>query len=119
LIRKCSIEDFVLFKRAATGVPAGAYEGEFIGVEKAPENPANDFGPGLKWSWRITKGDHMGLVAMRTTGTSPTSKNACGKIIDAIAGKAIAEGEGFNPQAFCWKEIHGRRSGRSVRRNTS
>ncbi len=91
------MEDFVLVKKAATGVPAGAYEGEFVGVEPSPEN---EYGPGLKWSWKIIKGDHAGRIAIRTTGTNPSPKNACGKIIDALAGKTLAEGEDFKPKQF-------------------
>jgi hypothetical protein len=90
------MEDFTLVMKVASGVPVGAYEGEFSGVEPVE----NDYGNGLKWSWKITKGEQAGRMAIRTTGNSPTPKNACGKILNALTGKTLGEGESFKPKDY-------------------
>ena len=43
--------------------------------------------------WKITSGEHKDSVATRITGPKPTNKNACGKIINALIGKPLGNGE--------------------------
>jgi hypothetical protein len=75
------------------GVPAGAYLGEFAGWEMCE----NEHGKGVKWRWTITSGEHTGRVASRITGSRPSPKNACGRILNALAGRELKDGESFDP----------------------
>jgi len=68
----------------ATGVPPGAYQGEFLGVEPTPPNVEKGYGPGFKWVWKITTGPLAGSLATRITGDKPSPKNACGQIMTAL-----------------------------------
>jgi hypothetical protein len=84
-------------KLGSGGPPAGTYTATFVGVE---ETNHEQWGAGLKWSWEITKGQHKGKKACRTTGTSPTPKNACGAMLKAIAGRPLAAGEEIDVEGF-------------------
>jgi hypothetical protein len=76
-----------------TGVPAGAYPGEFVGAEPTPPNEEKGYPAGIKWTWKITSGEFAGRLASRITGARPSAKNACGKILNALVGKTVGEGE--------------------------
>jgi hypothetical protein len=81
---------------SGSGVPAGGYTGEFTGAEPTPPNQEKGYPAGLKWSWKITSGEHAGRVATRITGAKPSPKNGCGKILNALMGKTLVEGETVN-----------------------
>lgn len=74
------------------GVPPGAYQGVFGGIEQVE----NDYGGGYRWKWRITQGEHKDKIASRITGLKPSPKNACGKMLIALAGRALAAGEALD-----------------------
>jgi hypothetical protein len=78
------------------GVPAGAYQGEFVGAEPTPPNEEKGYPAGIKWTWKVTNGEHAGRDATRITGAKPSPKNACGKILNALLGKALSDGESIN-----------------------
>jgi hypothetical protein len=77
------------FKMMSGGVPVGSYIGTFLGVEGVE----NEYGEALRWDWEITTGEFKGLRASRLTGRVPTLKNACGKLLSAVAGKSVGNGE--------------------------
>ncbi len=78
------------------GVPVGGYQGVFVGVEATE----NQYGQGLKWQWRITSGEHSGKIVQRITGASPSPKNACGKMLAALAGRMLTAGEPVDLAAY-------------------
>jgi hypothetical protein len=66
-------------------VPAGSYVAKFLGIE--PTEP-NQFGEGIRWKFEVVSGPHAGARISRTTGTKPTLKNQCGKLLIAVSGKS-------------------------------
>jgi hypothetical protein len=68
------------------GVPAGSYVAKFVGVE---ETAPNQYGPGIRWNFVITAGPQAGTKISRPTGTNPTPKNQCGKLLIGVSGKSI------------------------------
>ena len=85
----------------ASGAPAGAYTAVFAGVE--PKEATGEMGPGYTWRWRIATGAHTGKSVQRITGQSPSPSNACGRILSAIAGKTLGEGEDFRLEDYIGK----------------
>jgi hypothetical protein len=83
----------------ASGVPAGPHTGEFLGVEPFE----NEHGPGVKWRWKVTEGQHAGGIATRITGLKPTPKNSCGKMLVALLGRTPTEGERIDPASYVGK----------------
>src|SRR5262245_2222490 len=83
------------------GVPLGNYPGaEFIGTEVQPANPEKKFEAGIKWKWKIHGGPCDGQIATRITGPVPTPKNACGKVLSGLIGRALAPGESIDPDQY-------------------
>jgi hypothetical protein len=72
-------------------------------VESTPPNKERDFGPGFRWSWKITAGPHAGSFACRVTGDNPGPKNACGQMINALAGRTVGGGETVNFGSYIGK----------------
>lgn len=89
-------------KVGSGGLPIGQYKTEFAGVEAAEAN--KDYGPGLKWKWKVTEGPCLGQTATRVTGPAPTPKNACGKMLSGLIGRSLAEGEEIDPAAHVGKK---------------
>ena len=85
------------------GVPVGNYTGTFAGVEAQPANPEKGYGPGLRWRFAIDAGPQAGQVAGRVTGTTPTPKNGCGKMLSGLLGRALKEGEQIDPDQYVGK----------------
>jgi len=81
------------------GVPAGSYLTKFVGLESI----TNDFGPGLSWEWEVLNGPHAGQTVRRITTVTPTSKNACGKILSGVIGKSLAVGEELDLSKYVGK----------------
>src|SRR5215469_14959683 len=67
------------------GVPAGSYVAKFLGVE--PTEP-NQYGAGNRWKFEVVSGPHAGARISRITGTKPTLKNQCGKLLISLSGKS-------------------------------
>ena len=72
------------------GPPAGNYKAEFVGVEPTVHE---EYGEGLRWSWKVTEGPQAGVIASRTTSPKPTTGNAAGKLIAAMTGSTLAGGQ--------------------------
>lgn len=84
------------FTMGAGQVPAGSFVATFVGVEQTPGDQAKGYGPGLKWKFQIQQGPESGKIASRTTGTSPTHANACGKMLLGVLGRTLGQGEKAN-----------------------
>lgn len=72
------------------GPPAGAYRASFEGVKRT-EHP--EYGPGLRFEWKVLDGPHAGAIAARTTSAKPSPGNAAGKLIASITGAALVGGQ--------------------------
>lgn len=72
------------------GPPAGNYRAEFIGVEKTTHE---EYGEGLRWSWKVIDGPQAGVIATRTTSPKPTTGNAAGRLISAMTNATLAGGQ--------------------------
>ena len=79
------------------GAPAGLYRAKFLGA-KADTHP--EYGAGLKWEFEITEGPSAGKVVSRTTSPVPTSKNACGKMLQMLTGGVAALNQEFDLDRF-------------------
>jgi hypothetical protein len=80
----------------AGGPPPGNYAATFDGVESTEHE---EYGPGLRWRFRISQGPHAGEIATRVTGTNPTSKNGCGKVLAALLGRELQMDEDVDVQS--------------------
>jgi hypothetical protein len=89
-----------IFTVSSGGVPAGSYTGTFAGIEAQPENKEKSYGPGLRWKFTIDAGPHTGQTASRITGSTPSPKNGCGKMLSGLIGRALKEGEQIDPDTF-------------------
>jgi hypothetical protein len=89
----------MLLKVSSGGVPAGSYLSKFVGVEGI----TNDYGPGLSWQWEILNGPHIGQSVRRITTVTPTSKNACGKILAGVIGQTLTVGDELDLSTFVGK----------------
>jgi hypothetical protein len=75
------------------GAPQGLYRAKFLGVEPK-DHP--EYGPGCEWQFEILEGDYRGKVITRTTGTEPSLKNSCGRMLTQLTGGAIALDQEFD-----------------------
>lgn len=80
----------ITLKVSAGGPPPGAYVARFCGIETTTHN---EYGAGLKWTWEVVNGVQAGQKATRVSSPHPTLKNACGKMIAGLLGRALAIGE--------------------------
>lgn len=71
-------------------VPEGNYVGDFVGCEEVTHE---EYGLGLRFEWQVTEGRHKGKSCYRTTSPEPTTKNACGAVMSALAGVSQSGGE--------------------------
>jgi hypothetical protein len=72
------------------GPPPGNYTASFAGVEPVTND---QYGAGLRWKFQILYGPQAGQIASRTTGTNPTMKNGCGRILAGLLGRELQVGE--------------------------
>lgn len=80
-------------------IPQGTYYADFEGVEPY----SNDYGPALRWHWKIAQGQYAGSTIQRVTSPKPTSANACGKLLAGLLGKALANGEAVDTASLVGK----------------
>jgi hypothetical protein len=85
------------------GVPAGSYTATFAGIEPQPENKEKGYAAGLRWKFTIDAGPQKGQTASRITSTSPTPKNAAGKMLTGLLGRELKEGESVDPDTLIGK----------------
>lgn len=86
----------LVLKVSAGGVPAGAYAAKFLGVEPQPADPVRGYAAGLRWIWEVTSGPQAGQKCGRITTATPTAKNAAGKIVAGLLGRAIVPDESID-----------------------
>ena len=67
----------------ATQIPPGRHKAEFVDVTPT-DHP--EYGPGLRWDFRITDGKHAGVIVSRTTNDVATANNSCGKFFAMVMG---------------------------------
>jgi hypothetical protein len=87
----------------AGGIPVGSYTATFSGIEAQPANTEKGYGAGIRWKFAIDAGQYSGQSASRITGSSPTPKNGCGKMLGGLIGRALKEGEQIDPDSFIGK----------------
>jgi hypothetical protein len=83
-------------------VPPGTYNSKFVGIE---ETSHEEYGPGLRWRFEILSGEQAGREATRVTGTKPTPRNACGKILASITGSQLVLGDEIDTRDFVGREF--------------
>lgn len=69
--------------KAVVQVPAGQHVGEFAGCETTEHK---EYGPGLLWSFKVTKGKWTGQKVGRTTTDKASKKNNAGKFLTMLTG---------------------------------
>ena len=84
------------------GPPAGFYKGTFRNVEITEHE---EFGPGLKFIFEVSEGEHKGEQATRITGDSPTPKNSAGRMISGISGEMLTPGKVVDLAPFVGREF--------------
>ncbi len=87
-------------KVGSPGLPVGTYNAEFVGTEDQPANVDAGFGPGVRWKFKVLTGPQTGKICSRITGTMPTPKNACGRILAGLLGRALVDGEDIDLGRF-------------------
>jgi hypothetical protein len=86
------------------GLPVGNYTALFAGIEPQPENKEKGYAAGLRWKFTVDAGPCKDQTASRITGTAPTTKNSCGKMLAGLLGRAVAEKEQIDPDIFVGKK---------------
>jgi hypothetical protein len=92
-----------IFTVSSGGVPIGNYTATFAGIEAQPANKEKGYAAGLRWKFTIDAGPHAGQTASRITGTTPSPKNGCGKMLSGLIGRALKEGEQIEPDTYIGK----------------
>ena len=76
--------------QAGSGPPPGTYKGVLESIEATTHQ---EFGDGVRITWRITEGMSSGLLASRTCNPHPTPTNATGRLMAGLLGRQIKPGE--------------------------
>lgn len=84
------------------GVPVGSYLARFADVEDIE----TQYGEGLRWAFEVTKGKFKGKETSRITSQDPTLRNACGKMLAAIIGSSLSDGQEVELDDFVDAEYH-------------
>jgi hypothetical protein len=70
--------------------PVGQYDPiEFVGLEQVPAK--GEMGEGIRWRFKVLEGEHAGKIVGRIGPMRPTPKNASGKILAGMLGRAIGD----------------------------
>jgi hypothetical protein len=85
-------------------VPPGAYRARFLGC--SPSKPHAEYGPGIAFEFAIVGGQFDGEKVGRVTGLRPTPKNACGKLVRGLLGRAPSPGESVDLDGPVGKSFH-------------
>lgn len=87
-------------KESKFGAPSGIYVGKFLGLSPMKDNGTPRLGrdgkpmePGVEWQFEVTEGDYAGQIVGRITSAVPTTKNACGTLLDGLVGRTVAADE--------------------------
>jgi hypothetical protein len=85
---------------AGESIPAGVYDATFTGIENFESETANDYGPAVKLSWKVTGGDLRGQYGSRVCSCKFGPKANLRKFAEAIRGSKIEPGEDFDFSGF-------------------
>jgi hypothetical protein len=72
------------------GAPVGVYKAAFNGMK---QNTHPEFGPGVEWSFTIQEGEYAGQQISRTTAAAASPGNSAGRMVAAMTGRPLAQGE--------------------------
>ena len=78
-------------------VPSGTHQATFEGVEATSHD---EYGPGIRWRFRIDEGEYADKVVSRTTTDVATLNNLCGRFLAMVAGCSIQEACEQDTDAF-------------------
>lgn len=78
------------FSAAPTSVPVGTYVATLDAISRSYHE---EFGEGVRFSWRIIEGPSAGMLVSRTCGIRPNATNAAGRLMSQVMGRPIAPGE--------------------------
>jgi hypothetical protein len=89
-------------KGSAFSFPTGIHKARFEGVSDMPGSPClgkegRMMPSACRWRFRIFTGRYVNKTLDRITGKIPTDKNACGRMVDGLAGRQLPIGETFDP----------------------
>ena len=87
--------------KAGGGPPAGFYRAKFLTVETTEHE---EYGQGLKFVFEVSEGDHKGEQATRITNSSPTPKNAAGRMLSGLTGETLTPGTKIDLSPFVGRE---------------
>jgi hypothetical protein len=82
------------------GIPPGNYTGTFAGFEAQPANKEKGYPAGIRWRFVIDAGPLAGQSVSRITTSSPTPRNACGKVLSGLIGHDLQQGEQIDPGIY-------------------
>ena len=85
------------------GVPAGNYTGVFAGLEDVPPNTERKLDAGIRWKFTIDDGPYKGEIASRITGSRPSIKTNCGKMLSGLIGRPLRENEQIDTDNYLGK----------------
>jgi len=90
------------FSAGIESPPAGMYKATFDRVE---DREKNEHGNSVRFVWEITEGEHQGREASRIVGIDrpPSKKNALGRLLAGLGGKAFEPGDKVSPDEFVGK----------------
>jgi hypothetical protein len=77
----------MLLRISAGSVPPGLYSAKLTGVEPVTND---QYGPGLKFKYSITRGPQAGQLVARTTGCSPSPKNSLGRLLAGMLSRTLS-----------------------------
>jgi hypothetical protein len=70
-------------------VPDGDYGAEFVRLDRHEGKP--EYGPGVRWVFRISGGQYDGVEVGRIGPVRPTPKNASGVILGGMLGRDVGK----------------------------
>ena len=83
-------------RAASSGpMPEGMHYAVFTTTESVParEWEGKQLEEGVRWAYEVSVGPHKGRRLSTITGTVPTEKNGCGRILAGMFGRPIKPGE--------------------------
>jgi len=81
------------------GIPAAAYEAEFVRAEKYEQN-ADRYGLGVLLVWRVLSGELAGEEATRIVSAKLSTKSNLYKFVQALKGGPVEPGEKVDLESF-------------------
>lgn len=81
--------DFTI-KESKSPLKEGEHLAKFVGYTLAEPKPG--FKDGVCWEFEIVRGECAGRKAKRITPLPPSSKNACGQILQQLTGCELKDG---------------------------